>query len=128
MRGKAKNQASKSSSLMFTNILKYTTLQKVKTSFSSVYQKLQDPLYQQLEGLSNKVICLKRQVKKAKNRKEEFSKLDEVDLSVIKRIVVHGYYAINENFSLKKLLIKLRGNPLSMLNNYIELCLENAWF
>ena len=46
---------------------------------------------------------LKRQVKKEKNRKEEFSKLDEFDLS-IKRRIVHGYYARNENFSLKKLL------------------------
>ena len=45
--------------------------------------------------------------KKRKNRKEEFSKLDEFDLSVIRRIV-HGYYARNENFSLKKLLNKLR--------------------
>ena len=31
-----------SSSLMFTNILKYTTLQKVKISYSGVDQKLQD--------------------------------------------------------------------------------------
>ena len=44
--------------------------------------------------------------KKRKNRKEEFSKLDEFDLSVIRQIV-HGYYARNENFSLKKLLNKL---------------------
>ena len=88
---------------MFTNILKFTTLQKVKIC---VHQKLQDRLYQQLEGLSNKVMGLKRQVKKEKNRKEEFSKLDELDLSVIRRIV-HGYYARNENFSLKKLINKL---------------------
>ena len=92
---------------MFTNILKYTTLQKVKIPYSSVHQKLQDLLYQQLEGLSNKVMGLKRQVKKRKNRKEEFSKLDEFDLSVIRRIV-HGHYARNENYSLKKLLNKLR--------------------
>ena len=45
--------------------------------------------------------------KKRKNRKEELSKLDEFDLSVIRRIV-HGYYARNKNFSLKKLLNKLR--------------------
>ena len=45
--------------------------------------------------------------KKRKNRKEEFSKLDEFDLSVIRRIV-HGYYDRHENFSLKKLLNKLR--------------------
>ena len=45
--------------------------------------------------------------KKSKNRKEEFSKLDEFDLSVIRRIV-HGCYARNENVSLKKLLNKLR--------------------
>ena len=44
--------------------------------------------------------------KKGKNRKEEFIKLDEFDLSVIGRIV-HGYYARNENVSLKKLLNKL---------------------
>ena len=92
---------------MFTNILKYTTLQKVKISHSGVHQKLQDLLYQQSEGLSNKVMGLKRQVRKRKNRKEEFSKLDEFDLSVIRRIV-HGYYARNENFSLKKLLNKLK--------------------
>ena len=92
---------------MFTNILKYTTLQKVKISYSSVHQKLQDLLYQQLKGLSNKVMGVKRQVKKEIKRKEEFSKLDEFDLSVIRRIV-HGYYARNENFSLKKLFNKLR--------------------
>ena len=34
--------------------------------------------------------------------------MDEFDFSVIRRIVVHGYYARNENFSLKKLLNKLR--------------------
>ena len=45
--------------------------------------------------------------KKRKNRKEEFCKLHEFDLSVIRRIV-HGYYARNETFSLKKLLNKLR--------------------
>ena len=50
---------------------------------------------------------LKRQVKKRKNRKEEFSKLDEFDLSVTRRIV-REYYVRNENFSLKKLLNKLR--------------------
>ena len=44
---------------------------------------------------------------KRKDREEEFSKLDEFDLSVIRR-TVHGYYAGNENFSLKKLLNKLR--------------------
>ena len=52
--------------LMFTNILKYTTLQKVKISYSSVHQKLQNLLYQQLEELSNEVMGLKRQVKKKK--------------------------------------------------------------
>ena len=45
--------------------------------------------------------------KERKNGKEEFSKLDEFDLSVIRRIV-HGYDARNENFLLKKLLNKLR--------------------
>ena len=40
--------------------------------------------------------------KKRLNRKEEFSKLEKFDLSVIGRIV-HGYYARNETFSLKKL-------------------------
>ena len=94
--------------LMFTNILKYTTLQKAKISYSSVHQKLQDVLYQQLGGLSNKVMGLKCQVKKkTKKRKEECSKLDEFDLSVIRRIVP-GYNARNEHFSLKKLLNKLR--------------------
>ena len=44
---------------------------------------------------------------KRKNRKEQFSKLDEFDLSVIRRIV-HGYYARNENFSSKKLLNELK--------------------
>ena len=34
--------------------------------------------------------------------------LDEFDLSVIRRTAVYGYYARNENFSLKKLLNKLR--------------------
>ena len=45
---------------------------------------------------------LKRQEKKRPNRKEVFSKLDEFDLGVIRRIV-HEYYARNETFSLKKL-------------------------
>ena len=39
--------------------------------------------------------------KKRPNRKEEFSKLHEFDLGVIRRIA-HGYYARNETFSLKK--------------------------
>ena len=65
---------------MFTNILKYTTLQKAKISYSSVHKKLQVALCQQLGGLSNKVMGLKRQVKKKKQkRKEECSKLDEFD-------------------------------------------------
>ena len=75
---------------MFTNILKYITLQKVKISYLSVHQTLQDLLYQQLEGLSNKVMGLKRQVKKEKNRKEEFSKLGEFDLSVIRQLEAPG--------------------------------------
>ena len=41
--------------------------------------------------------------KKRKNRKKEFSKLDEFDLSVIRRIV-HGYYVRNENFLFKNLI------------------------
>ena len=45
--------------------------------------------------------------KKKPNRKEEFSKLDEFDLGVIRRIV-HGYYARNETFSLKKLQKQLK--------------------
>ena len=45
--------------------------------------------------------------KKRPNRKEEFSKLDEFDLGVIRRIV-HGYYARNETFSLKKLQQQLK--------------------
>ena len=40
--------------------------------------------------------------KKRPNRKEEFSKLDEFDPGVIRRIV-HGYYARNETFSLNKI-------------------------
>ena len=45
--------------------------------------------------------------KKRPNRKEEFSKLDEFDLGVIRRIV-HGYYARNETFSLKQLQKQLK--------------------
>ena len=43
---------------------------------------------------------LKTPGKKRPNRKEEFSKLDEFDLGVIRRIV-RGYNARNETFSLK---------------------------
>ena len=50
---------------------------------------------------------LKRQKKKRPNRKEEFSKLDEFDLGVIRRIVP-GYYARNETFSLKRLQKQLK--------------------
>ena len=50
---------------------------------------------------------LKRQVKKRKKRKEEFIKLDEFDLSVIRQIV-YGYFTRNENLSLKKLFNKLK--------------------
>ena len=56
---------------MFTNILKYTTLQKAKISYSSVHQKLQDVLYQLLGGLSNKVMGLKRQVKKKQEKEKK---------------------------------------------------------
>ena len=45
--------------------------------------------------------------KKRPNGKEEFSKLDEFDQGVIRRIV-HGYYARNETFSLKKLQKQLK--------------------
>ena len=45
--------------------------------------------------------------KKRPKRKEEFSKLDEFDLGVIRRIV-HGYYARNETFYLKKLQKQLK--------------------
>ena len=45
--------------------------------------------------------------KKRPNRKEEFSKLDEFDQGVIRRIV-HEYYARNETFSSKKLQKQLK--------------------
>ena len=45
--------------------------------------------------------------KKRPNRKEEFSKLDEFDLDVMRRIV-HGYCARNETFSLKILQKQLK--------------------
>ena len=45
--------------------------------------------------------------KKRPNRKEEFSKLNEFDQGVIRRIV-RGYYARNETFSLKKLQKQLK--------------------
>ena len=41
---------------------------------------------------------LKTPGEKRPNRKEEFSKLDEFDLGVIRRIV-HGYYGRKETFS-----------------------------
>ena len=47
--------------------------------------------------------------KKRKIRIEDFSKLDEFDLSVIRRTVVHGYFARNENLIfIEKSLNKLR--------------------
>ena len=45
---------------------------------------------------------------KRPNRKEEFSKLDEFDLGVIRRII-HGCYARNETFSLKKITKAIEG-------------------
>ena len=45
--------------------------------------------------------------KKRPNKKEEFSKSDEFDQGVIRRIV-HGYYARNETFSFKKLQKQLK--------------------
>ena len=47
------------------------------------------------------------QENKRPNRKEEFSKLDEFDLGVTRRIV-HGYYARNKTLSLKKLQKQLK--------------------
>ena len=72
MRGKATKSGEQ---VIIFNVYKHfkvhnTTLQKVKISYSSVHQKLQDLLYQQLEGLSNKVMGLKRQVKKEKIEKK----------------------------------------------------------
>ena len=109
MRGKTTKSGEQVVNFKF-NVYKYFKVHNPSESqnfYSSVHQKLQDVLYQQSGGLSNKVMGLKRQVKKNKKRKEECSKLDEFDLSVIRRIV-HGYNARNEHFSLKKLLNKLR--------------------
>ena len=67
--------------------------------------------------------------KKRKSRKEEFNKLDEFDLSVIRRIVL-GYYARNENFSLKKLFNKVRDeihSPYSITTLSLVLKML-AWF
>ena len=46
--------------------------------------------------------------KKRPNRKEEFSKVDEFDLGVIIKRIVHGYYARKETFSSKKLQKQLK--------------------
>ena len=65
--------------------------------------------------------------KKRTNRKEEFSKLDEFDLGVIRRIV-HGYYARNETFSLKKITKTIEGgNRFSIFHLHIRFCTEKAW-
>ena len=45
--------------------------------------------------------------KKRPNEKEQFNKLDEFDLGIMRRIV-HIFYQNNETFSLRKLLNKLR--------------------
>ena len=65
MRGKATKSGEQ---VVIFNVHKYFKVDcpsEVKISYSSVHQKLQDRLYQQLEGLSNKVMGLKRQVKKS---------------------------------------------------------------
>ena len=80
MRGKATKSGEQVDTF---NVYKYFKVHNPSESQNfllSVHQKLQDHLYQQLEGLSNKVMGLKGQVK---NRKEEFSKLDEFDSSVM---------------------------------------------
>ena len=65
--------------------------------------------------------------KKRPNRKEEFSKLDEFYLGVIRRIV-HGYYARNETFSLKKITKTVEGgNRFSIFHLHVRSCTEKAW-
>ena len=65
--------------------------------------------------------------KKRPNRKEEFSKLDEFDLGVMRRIV-HGYYARNETFSLTKITKTIeRGNRFSIFHLHVRFCTEKAW-
>ena len=104
MRGKA----TKSREQVVTfNVYKYFKVHNPSESQNFLFKctsELQDLLYQQFVKQSDGP---KTPGRKRKNRKEELSKLDEFDLSVIRRIV-HGYYARNENFSLKKLLNKLR--------------------
>ena len=63
MRGKATKSGEQ---VVIFNVYKYFKVHnpsEVKISYSGVHQKLQDLLYQQSEGLSNKVMSLKRQVK-----------------------------------------------------------------
>ena len=70
---------------------------------------------------------LKRQEKRGQIGKEEFSNLDEFDLGVIRRIV-HGYYARNETFSLKKITKTIEGgNRFSIFHLHVRFCTEKAW-
>ena len=58
--------------------------------------------------------------KKKPNKKEEFNKLDEFYLGIIRRIV-HTFYQNNKTFSLKKTTKQAkRGNKVPILNNYLK--------
>ena len=59
------------------------------------------------EEFSRRKMALNHLGQKRPNRKSEFSKLNEFDLGVIRRIV-HSFFARNESPSLSKLLKKLK--------------------
>ena len=74
----------------YLNILKHINLHTANSLYSSIRQKLQVPLYQQLEELQSKKDGPKTPLKKRPNRKEEFNKLDEFD----------WYYETNSSYIL----------------------------
>ena len=104
MRGRATKSGEQ---VVIFNVYKYFKVHNSSESQNFLFKCTSEATGSTVRRIVKQSDGLKTQGKRRKNRKEEFSKLDEFDLSVVRRIV-HGYYARNENFSLKKLLNKLR--------------------
>ena len=96
--------------VIINNVFKYFNSNNPSDSDHSLFQRTAEATGSSLSTVRRIVQQKdgpKTPEKKRPNRKEEFSKLDEFDLGVIRRIVP-GYYARNETFSLKRLQKQLK--------------------
>ena len=91
---------------MYLNILKHLTFRQ-PTVFIQAYGRGYRFLFINSWKNCKAKRWSKTHGKKRPNKKEEFNKLDEFNLGIIRRII-HTFYQNNDTFSLRKLLNKLR--------------------